>query len=123
MGLDTQVKYRIRQLLVEEGLERYVGRRARKDQEQRQPMGLDTQLQHRRRQQVCCSALVSSRWSVLALAGCDIITGITRKRQEGSFELGLGTSVGGIKPVLSGSSGLSGLSSLSGSSGLFCLSG
>ena len=31
MGLSTQVKYRIRQMLVGEGLERYVGRIARSD--------------------------------------------------------------------------------------------
>jgi hypothetical protein len=44
--------------------------------------------------------LVSSRWSVLAPEDCDTITGITRRRQEGSFEPGLGTSVKGTKPVL-----------------------
>jgi hypothetical protein len=36
----------------------------------------------------------------LAPEGCDTLTGTTRRRQEGSFEPGLGTSVGGIKPVL-----------------------
>ena len=44
-----------------------------------------------------CSALVSSRWSVLASEGGDTITsittGITRRRQEGSYAPGLGTSM------------------------------
>ena len=40
MDLDTQVKSRIRQILVEDGLERHVRNRTRKDQEQRRPMGL-----------------------------------------------------------------------------------
>jgi hypothetical protein len=40
-------------------------------------MDLDTQLQRRRRQQVCCSALVSSCWSLLAPEGCETITRIT----------------------------------------------
>ncbi|MCM3905542.1 MAG: hypothetical protein ND866_27935, partial [Pyrinomonadaceae bacterium] len=55
-----------------------------------------------------CLALVSPRWSFLAPRGCDTLTGITRRRQEDSFEPGLGTSAGGIKPCLSGSSGWSG---------------
>jgi len=112
LDLDTQVKYRKCQILVEEGLERYVRRRACTDQEQRRPMGLDTQVQHPK--QLCCSALVSSRWSFLAPEGCDILTGITRRRQVDSFEPGLGISVGGIKPGPSGLSGLSGSSGLSG---------
>jgi hypothetical protein len=48
----------------------------------------------------------------LAPEGCatltSITTGITRRRQAGSFEPGLDISVGDIKPVLSGLSGLSG---------------
>ena len=43
-------KYRIRQLLVEEGLEWHVGRRANPDQEQWRQLGLDTQVKHRIRQ-------------------------------------------------------------------------
>ena len=66
-------------------------------------MGLYTQSQRRRQQQVCYLALFSSRWSVLAPASCDTITdittGITRRRQESSIEPGLDTSLGGIKPV------------------------
>ena len=97
MGLSTQVKYRLRLMLVGEGLERHVRHRACQSQEQWRQMGLQTQVQHR--QQVCCSALVSSRSSFLAPEGCDTLTGITHRRQEGSFKPGLGTSVGGIKPV------------------------
>src|SRR4029077_6884404 len=107
MGLYTQVKYRIRQFLVGEGLEeRHVGSNTRKDQEQRRPMGLYTQVPHcwcRCRQPASCSALVSSlssRWSVLAPTACDTITSITRRRQEGPIEPGLGISAGGTKPVL-----------------------
>jgi len=44
--------------------------------------------------------LVSPRWSELAPAACDTITDIARRRQEGSLEPGLGSSVGGIKPLL-----------------------
>ena len=95
-------KYRLRQILAlwaaRDGLERQVRCVARQDQEQRRPTGLETQVQ--RRQQVCCSALVSPRWSLLAPEGCDTLTGITRRRQEGSCAQGLGTSDGGIKPVL-----------------------
>ena len=106
MALYPQVKYRVPLMPVGEGLERHVGSRASQDQQQWRQMGLETQVQ--RRQQVCCSALVSPRWSFLAPEGCDTLKGITRRRQEGSFEPGLGTSVGGIKPVLSGWSGSSG---------------
>ena len=49
MGLDTQAKYRVRQLLVlraeREGLERHVGSIANQGQENRRQMGLDTQRQ------------------------------------------------------------------------------
>ena len=85
-------------MLAGEGLERHVGSIASPDQQQWRQMGLEIQVQ--RRQQVCCSALVSPRWSFLAPEGCGTLTGITPRRQDGSFEPGLGTSVGGIKPVL-----------------------
>jgi hypothetical protein len=88
---------------VEEGVEHHARTRARKDQEQWRPTGLETQLQRQLRQQVFYSALVSSRWSFLAPEDCATLTstttGITHRRQAGSFEPGLGISVGDIKPV------------------------
>ena len=88
LGLATQVTDRIRQLLVGKDWSVMQHEQPPGSGEMATAGSLNTEVQ--RRQQVCCSALVSPRWSFLAPEGCDTLTGITRRRQESSLNQGLG---------------------------------